>query len=167
MDKNSPNCEICERSFKSGRAKLIHYTRIHEKKDITPIAGFSKCGDPRCMTCKKGIFVNELLITETKETHKITQPITCKTSNLVYCITCLKCRDQYIGETGQELHRRQSGHINDIKEKRTGLPYVRHFLKCGIDNYSITGVEKVRSRDPQIRKQREGFYKKLFKVKIK
>ena len=106
VDKNSPTCEICERSFKNGTAKSIHYTRMHEKKNIIPVTGFSKCGDPRCMTCKKGVFVNELLITETKETYRITQPITCKTSNLVYCITCLKCKDQYIGETGQELHRR-------------------------------------------------------------
>ena len=92
--------------------------------------------------------------------------MTCKTSNVIYCITCTKCWEQYIGETGQEIHQRQTGHLNDINRNESGLLYVRHFRKCGIEHYTITGVEKVRSRDPQIRKLRESFYKKLFKVQI-
>ena len=169
IDKNSSLCEICGRRFQNGRGKIIHYKRIHDNnsENSVPPIGFSKCGDIRCNTCKKGVFGDTIFVTETKETFKITQRITCKTRNIIYCITCQNCKEQYIGETGNELHCRQSGHFSDIKTKKYGLPYVRHFLECGIEYYSVTGVEKVRSRDPLIRKQRESFYKDLFKVKMK
>ena len=93
--------------------------------------------------------------------------MTCKSSNVIYCVTCKKCNGQYIGETEQELHCRSSSHLSEIRHNRPGLPYVSHFRNCGIEFYSITGVEKIRDNDFRIRKQREIFYKKLFKVSIK
>ena len=44
---------------------------------------------------------------------------------------------------------------------------MKHFRECGVDNYTITGLEKLRDRDPHIRKAREKYYKELFQVKIK
>ena len=35
---------------------------------------------------------------------------------------------------------------------------VRHFSKCGIQNLKPIVLEKVRSRDPYIRKAREQYY---------
>ena len=128
--------------------------------------GFHKCGDKRCNTCRKGTFGEKIHIASTQKDFTIHQSMTCKTSNVIYCITCTKCRAQYIGETGQEIHQRQTGHLNDINHNVAGLPYVRHFNKFGVEHYTITGVEKLRSRDPQIRKTREAFFKKLFKVTI-
>ena len=130
-------------------------------------AGFMKCGDKRCNTCKLGTFGHTIHITSTNKMFVIRNPITCKTSNVIYCLTCKKCREQYIGETEQELHERQRGHLSDIKSGKAGLPYVTHFQKCGIDNYTITGVEKVRKNCAETRKGREKFYKKLFDVEIK
>ena len=43
---------------------------------------------------------------------------------------------------------------------------VRHFSKCGIQNLQPTVLEKVRSRDPFIRKAREQFYIKLLGTAI-
>ena len=84
----------------------------------------------------------------------------------VYCLTCKKCRSQYIGETEQEIHERQRGHLSDINSNKTSLPYVKHFRQCGIKHYTITGVEKLRSRNPHVRKAREKYYKTLFDVQI-
>ena len=86
---------------------------------------------------------------------------------MIYCVTCKKCHDQYIGETDQELHARQRGHLSDIRANKEGLPYVEHFQSCGIEHYTITCVEKVRQNNSDIRKARETYYKKLFDVKIK
>ena len=86
---------------------------------------------------------------------------------MIYCLTCKKCHDQYIGETEQEIHARQRGHLSDIRSDEPGLPYVKHFRECGIENYTITGIEKLRDRDPHIRKAREKYYKELFQVQIK
>ena len=167
LDRNSCVCEECGREFPTTRGKLIHYKIAHLKKDTTPAEdGFHKCGDKRCNTCTKGTFGSTIHVSSTNKTFTIKQKITCKTSNVIYCVTCKKCQAQYIGETGQEIHNRQAGHLSDIKKMITGLPYVRHFMECGIEHYTITGVEKVRSRDPLVRKARETFYKKLFKVQI-
>ena len=168
VDKSNNTCEECRRVFATSRGKMIHYTLMHLKNsnNSPPPKGFTKCGDKRCNTCSKGTFSETIHVTSTNKVFTIKQRITCKTSNVIYCLTCKKCKAQYIGETNNEIHTRQAGHLRDIREGNIGLSYVRHFLKCGIDNYTITGVEKVRSRDATIRKSREVFYKLLFKVQI-
>ena len=106
-------------------------------------------------------------MSSTNKTFVIRNPMTCKSSNVIYCVTCQKCKEQYIGETEQEIHERQRGHLSDIKKNVPGLPYVVHFKNCGVEHYTITGVEKVRKNCKETRKGREKFYKKLFDVKIK
>ena len=98
--------------------------------------------------------------------HKRPKPSTSNNTSHVLFVTCKKCLSQYIGETEQELHARQRGHLSDIKSNKD-LPYVRHFRECGIQHYTITGVEKLRNRDPHVRKAREKYYKTLFDVQIK
>ena len=168
VDRNSVVCEECGRSFDTPKGKLIHHRLMHQNKVVKKKMeeGFHKCEDKRCHTCRKGTFGKTIAITATGKVFTIRQTITCKSSNVIYCVTCTKCRAQYIGETGQEIHDRQAGHLNDINRDVSGLPYVRHFRSCGVEHYTITGVEKVRSGDPQIRKTRETFYKNLFKVQI-
>ena len=129
--------------------------------------GFHRFGDKRCNTCQLGTFSNHINITQTSSTFNIKQHMDCKSANVIYCLTCKKCLAQYIGETEQEIHARQRGHLADIRKNAEGLPYVKHFRECGIENYTITGVEKLRDRDPHIRKAREKYYKELFKVQIK
>ena len=169
VDNSSIICEECGREFPTSRGKVIHHTQMHRNRQSQPLpsVGFSKCNDKRCHTCKMGTFGDNIHVTQTNKIFHIRQRITCKTRNIVYCVTCTKCRAQYIGETQQELHNRQTGHISDIKSNKSGLPYVKHFKQCGIQHYTITGVEKVRERDPHIRKERENFYKTLFDVQIK
>ena len=167
IDRENKVCEECGLSFSSGRGKTIHFTKMHAKEQAQTPIGFSRCGDPRCNTCKLGTFGTTIPITSTNSTFTIKHRLTCKTSNVIYCITCKKCHDQYIGETEQELHSRQRGHLSDIRLNVSGLPYVDHFQICGIENYTITAVEKVRRNDVDTRRSREVFYKKHFDVKIK
>jgi hypothetical protein len=168
VDRSSCVCEECGRSFKTPKGKLIHHRLMHGSKTGGEKVGkgFHKCGDKRCGTCRRGTFGTNITITTTQKDFTIHQSLTCKSSNVIYCVTCIKCKAQYIGETGQEIHSRQAGHLNDINHDVKGLPYVRHFTSCGVEHYTITGIEKVRSRDPQIRKTRETFYKNLFQVQI-
>ena len=167
-DRNSTSCEQCGRLFDTPRGKSIHVSLAHKRKPsaYSTQVGFHRCGDKRCNTCKYGKFGNTIDITQKSTTFHIRQHITCKSDNVIYCVTCKKCLAQYIGETEQELHARQRGHLSDIKSNKD-LPYVRHFNQCGIEHYTITGVEKLRNRDPHVRKARERYYKTLFDVQIK
>ena len=167
IDRNSNTCEECGRVFSTPRGKLIHISLAHKKQTQDTQVGFHRCGDKRWNTCKLGIFGTRINITKTCNTFNIKQGMTCKSTNVIYCVTCKKCWAQYIGETEQELHARQRGHLADIKSNKSGVPYVDHFRGCGAEHYTITGVEKLRNRDPQIRKAREKYYKSLFDVQIK
>ena len=40
--------------------------------------------------------------------------ISCLTTNVVYCITCQKCKTQYVGETKRQLKRRMYEHLRQI-----------------------------------------------------
>ena len=53
IDSANNKCEECGRLFKNGKGKMIHYKLCHFQKEPTPkTAGFHKCGDKRCNTCK-------------------------------------------------------------------------------------------------------------------
>ena len=51
----------------------------------------------------------------------------CKTKNIVYLVQCLKCQDQYIGETKHTLEHRFNQHIGyvniNVQRQATG----KHF----------------------------------------
>ena len=52
----------------------------------------------------------------------------CKTTNLVYLITCTKCEKQYVGETGDHVSQRMNGHRDEWKHKRfERSPVAEHF----------------------------------------
>ena len=42
----------------------------------------------------------------------------CKTTNVVYLITCTKCGKQYVGEIGDHVNQRMNGNRDDWKHKR-------------------------------------------------
>ena len=46
--------------------------------------------------------------------------ITCRSSNLVYCISCKTCGKQYVGQTKRTILERFQGHFNKIKKCQTG-----------------------------------------------
>ena len=62
-------------------------------------------------------------ITTTQGQIKISGFFTCITSQLVYCISCRKCRGVvYIGETGRRLGARFREHRLDVIKKKVALP---------------------------------------------
>ena len=46
--------------------------------------------------------------------------ITCRSSNLIYCISCKTCGKQYVGQTKRTILERFQGHFNKIKTCQTG-----------------------------------------------
>ena len=52
--------------------------------------------------------------------------ITCRSSNLIYCITCRTCGKQYVGQTKRTILERFQGHCGKIKA------YQKHRLETPI-----------------------------------
>ena len=59
--------------------------------------------------------------------YEVKKETTCKSNNLIYCITCKTCNQQYVGQTGDSIHKRFSGHIGSIKRKDLKEDVGHHF----------------------------------------
>ena len=58
------------------------------------------------------------------ESHVSGCRVSCLTPNVIYLITCLKCKLQYVGETKKPLHKRMYEHIRSIQKfGHTTVPY--------------------------------------------
>ena len=80
---------------------------------------------------------------------KLSCNTSCKTTNVVYLITCTKCGKQYVGETGDHVNQRMNGHRDDWKHKRFETsPVAEHFCSlehdflnhttlCCLDHYPV------------------------------
>ena len=95
----------------------------------------------------------------------------CTTSNTVYCLSCSKCGEQYIGTTKKEIKERfkeHKGYVTNFvnhPDKTTGA----HFNLPGhsVSDMRITIVEKVFNPDPMVREQREKYYINKFGSKYR
>ena len=53
--------------------------------------------------------------------------VSCKSNNIIYCITCKKCKKQYVGQTKLRLMDRFQGHFWCIQSKTLMNDVSKHF----------------------------------------
>src|ERR1051325_6327211 len=71
--------------------------------------------------------------------HAIVDSLSCRSSNIVYLITCEKCQIQYVGETSRSLAQRLTDHRSNIStQKRTSIAI--HFNS---ENHSVNDLRAV------------------------
>ena len=80
--------------------------------------------------------------------------ISCRSSNLIYAITCNKCNKQYVGQTSLHLKDRFVQHFRDIEVHNKGKSIGRHFGSSdhsGFKDLQISVLELIRAppRSPQ------------------
>ena len=99
------------------RANLIHdsnnnnsYNNVDGFKNLGdgPLSHIFKCGSKRCQFQKKFVPVNNILSTTTNRLYKCivtagSAYVDDHSSNVIYLITCNKCKLQYVGEKLQNL----------------------------------------------------------------
>ena len=105
----------------------------------------------------------------TGEEVEIRGNLTCRSTNVIYCITCRKggpscpAHPQYIGETGKSLVEWFRGHRGTVAQKgqdQTTASVGVHFRQPGhsIHDLEMVPIEKVRKEDCLLRKTRESYY---------
>ena len=95
---------------------LIAFRRLKNLRDFLVRAVFTPtpfkppgnypCGASRCKTCPILRVTDEFSSHTTGQSFKVKFHASCKSSNVVYLITCRRCGLQYVGETSQLLHTR-------------------------------------------------------------
>ena len=64
---------------------------------------------------------------------------TCKSSYLIYLVTCQTCSAQYVGKTTEPMHKRHTGHRRMIEDQNKASG--RHFARCGYNNLSLQIID--------------------------
>ena len=165
LKKAIPNPPIIAFRRPRNLRDLLVRTSLHTPAPPTD-AGNYACKTPRCKTCHILSTTTIFKSNVTGRRHKVRAHITCKTSNLVYLISCRKCSIQYVGETENRLHIRMNGHRSDIRTGKTEKPVAAHFTlpDHSVDDLEVMGIEKIREGDTtQWRKLREKYW--IFNLK--
>ena len=94
----------------------------------------------------------------TGDQFKVKTRASCKSSSVIYLVTCRRCGQQYVGEMGQLLHCRINGHHFDITHRRTeDFPMASHFnihVHSQADT-TVMVIDQVHSHDSCLCKIRE------------
>ena len=109
------------------RNKNIRYNLLRNARgqNISAAAGTFSCSCARCYTCS---FLNSARSTsEPKSNFVIWHNFTCTSSNIIYCISCIKCCKLYIGETV----------LRYVRNNHLDKPIARHFNAV---NHSISDI---------------------------
>ena len=103
------------------------------------------------------ITTNEFTSHKAGKVFKMMFAASCKSSNIVYLISCEVLANN-VGKTGQQLHCRINSHHFDIRQRRTEeSPVAEHFNGAGntIANLTVVAIDQLYSHNACLHKIRE------------
>ena len=129
---------IAHRRDLSLRDVLVHTS----DRSQTEIPGTFACRHPRCRTCL--YTSSNVHVCGPKSSTTIHERFTCKSDNIVYCISCRRCPQLYIGETGRTLHERFGEHLRSVQKNTGGFPVSEHFNSPGhsLSDIAVRGLRR-------------------------
>ena len=80
----------------------------------------------KCSHCAKLDKSGKVISFSTGRKYKCIKKCTCRSTNLIYCIECLICHKQYVGQTKNQLRIRMNNHLSSIRNNGD-TPVARHF----------------------------------------
>ena len=80
--------------------------------DQPPSQTTNICKNTSCRCCPKLNTSGKITSNITSTMHTSMTTVTCKSHDVIYCITCTKCGIQYVGQTKRRLMDRFQGHYN-------------------------------------------------------
>ena len=117
----------------------------------TKMRNRNTCTNIKCRYCPLLDTSGHFTCKVTGQVHPCMINITCRSSNLIYCITCNTCGKQYVGQTKRKILQRFQGHFYNIKVANQNDAVGMHFSQPshrGIRDITIRVLEFV-SLPPQ------------------
>ncbi len=87
----------------------------------------NKCSNLKCNYCPLINKSGRITSTKTGREYTCKSNVTCRSSNLIYCINCRICKKQYVDQTGDPIIKRFQGHFTSIRSKDLSNDVGRHF----------------------------------------
>jgi len=140
--------EACQILFSVLRKRGYSYSFLRKIKRDTLYSldsegHSSKCGKPRCKTCKYIATTNAIVDRNGKQIA-LNDKMNCQSKDVIYVIECKNCNIRYVGETFQKLKDRLNQHRSDIKCKKDTVVATHFSQNCpNVDFLQITPVEKI------------------------
>ena len=141
----------------------------YTRSSVRTQAGYKKCTNISCMTCPYSIPGNNVKSFATKFHVEVNAPVNCFSSNIVYCISCINCGKQYVGESHRSLKDRFGEHRGYVRNEKLNKATGEHFNLEGhnISDMRIQIIEKIFTRNGFFRKERERMFINKFDTKRK
>jgi hypothetical protein len=156
------------------RRKLVHSKLDHvtsssgNHHSVVPHTGCNRCVNTRCKACNFITTGKTFISSSNKKHFTVIGNINCKTCNLIYVITCTKCKLQYVGETGRQLADRINDHLSNIRNRKD-TPVGLHFNLPShtFQHFSIMGIELINQEgvhSPTTRRMKEITWQNLLQT---
>lgn len=97
-----------------------------------------------CTSCSHYLKIQTFTHPHTNKTYKIKQLITCRSTHVVYILTC-PCPLLYVGKTTRALRTRILEHRSAVRRSDEVSPVARHFQEAGhsVADLKFWGVERI------------------------
>ena len=101
-------------------------------------ATVTQCKQINCSLCPQHLLTKSTFSTSKKPhtTYRIRHNFSCSSKNLIYLITCNKCKKQYVGYTTKELRTRINHHRSNIRTNQQ-IYISKHF---NLQNHTIADM---------------------------
>jgi hypothetical protein len=109
--------------------------------------GFNFCNRTVCRYCPKINKTGQITSSVTGRTYRCMSNVSCRSSNLIYCITCKRCKKQYVGQTSLRLKNRFVHHFYQIEKSDKTKPVSKHLSGSshqGLDDVEIHILEYIK-----------------------
>ena len=110
--------------------------------------GFNFCNFPgNCRYCPRLNKDGFIKCSVTGKDYRCMSNVSCRSSNLIYCVTCKRCNIQYVGQTSLRLKDRFVHHFYSIEKKDQLKPVGKHFSQIsheGLDDVEIHILEFIK-----------------------
>ncbi len=110
--------------------------------------GYNFCNNATCRYCPLMNKTGTITCSYTKQEYSSMKNVSCRSSNLIYCITCKICKKQYVGQTSRRIQDRFQGHFGDIMRNANKKSIPFHFNSKnhrGIKDIEITVLEYIKN----------------------
>ena len=136
---------------------LVHATFNKDDNTDQNLCGNKPCGTPGCHTCP--YIDTSTVFTGPTGNFSISRQFSCKSSNIVYILTCYRCNKMYVGETYRPLNERFKEHERSAR-LQTDNPVGQHFKSAPHNLKTDLRIAAIWSTS------REGAYRKHFESKM-
>ena len=140
---HTKNIVFGKRRNKNLRDILVS-ARLPDPSKTSKTEPLHKCSTRTCRYCPRMDLTGSITSNSTHRSYLTKSYASCKSNNLIYCMTCKQCNKQYVGQTKNTIMKRFSKHFDNIRLKKADDPIGRHFSSPthhGIDDVIIHALD--------------------------